>query len=230
MKEGEIFEIGQLSYEKSLTLQRRLVERRIRDLIPDTLLFLCHEDVLTVGRNAELSNLLIGEDELRRRGIKIFRVERGGDITYHGPGQLMAYPIFKINSGLGGVRRFVRNLEEVIIRTLKEIGIEAKRRDKMVGVFTEKGKIASVGVALRKWVTFHGFALNVKDDMELFKIINPCGLKGVRMTSVEENSNSQIDFEKIMRIVRRKFEEVFGILFREGDKKTLLVESFSEEK
>jgi lipoate-protein ligase B len=206
----ELIDLGFKHYKDTWDFQKELVEKRIRDEIPDTLIFVEHEPVFTLGRNRDWKNLLFPEDYLRRMGYSLYKVERGGDITYHGPGQLVGYPIFKLNSALAGVKKFVYNVEEALIRTLKRYGIEAYRHEEYTGVFTPQGKIASIGLAFRKWVSFHGFALNVNNSLDPFKFIIPCGISHIPMVSMSLILDKEVPMGELKKCVYESFLEVFG--------------------
>jgi lipoate-protein ligase B len=206
----ELIDLGFKHYKDTWDFQKELVEKRIRDEIPDTLIFAEHEPVFTLGRNRDWKNLLFPEDYLRRMGYSLYKVERGGDITYHGPGQLVGYPIFKLDSALAGVKKFVYNVEEALIRTLKRYGIEAYRHKEYTGVFTPQGKIASIGLAFRKWVSFHGFALNVNNSLDPFKFIIPCGISHIPMVSMSLILGKEVPMGELKKRVYESFLEVFG--------------------
>jgi lipoyl(octanoyl) transferase len=232
--ESCLLDLGVVEYARALALQRELVLKRQADEIPDTLVLLEHLPVITLGKHADRRHLLITDDELERRGVKLVQVERGGDITFHGPGQLVGYPILKLGPGFVGVRRFVEKVEQALVLALEELGVEAEVRPGHIGVWTgmqcrvqsaeckvqnaesdkpeargELRKIASIGVAVCRGVTFHGFALNVSTDLSWFELMNPCGLTGVRMTSVaQERGNS--DMAAARQAVVRGFKAVFG--------------------
>jgi lipoate-protein ligase B len=180
-----VLELGRVPYAEGLTLQRALRERRIAgQLDRDILLLLEHEPTVTLGRGTREASLPCPPDELRRLGLTVAEVERGGDVTWHGPGQLVGYPILD----LGGHRRdlhwYLRQVEEALLQALAALGIPAERRPGYTGVWTKGKKIASIGVHVRQWVTAHGFAINVTNDLGDFDLIVPCGISGVEMTSV----------------------------------------------
>lgn len=210
-----LIELGRVDYLEALKIQREIHERRVADEIDDTLILLEHFPVITIGRGADKRNLLVSEDELARRGIKIYQVERGGDITYHGPGQLVGYPVFRLREGFVGVRRFVEKIEEVLIQALGEFGIEAGAKERMVGVWVGEKKIASIGIAVKNRVTMHGFALNVGSDLNGFQLINPCGLSSQEMTAMQLvlKDGGEVQMKEVRGAVRRGFEKVFGIVF-----------------
>jgi lipoyl(octanoyl) transferase len=184
-----VAQLGLVPYGEALERQRALAEDRIAGrLAEDTLLLLEHPPVVTLGRGTRESSLPLAPELLRRRGIDVFEIERGGDVTYHGPGQLVGYPIFDLAGT--GLRRdlhwFLRELEAALIAALAAFGIPGERRERYTGVWTGGGsrKIASIGIHVRQWVTWHGFALNVTTDLSAFDLIVPCGIPDVAMTSV----------------------------------------------
>ena len=163
-------ELGRVAYGEALELQRQLVAARKHGDMPDHLLLLEHPHVITLGRNGHMENLLAGEDILDRAGISFYPTDRGGDVTYHGPGQLVGYPILDLREWKRDVGAYVRGIEQVIIDTLADYGISAGRIPKLTGVWVDDRKIAAIGVHLSRWVTSHGFALNVNTDLELFPV------------------------------------------------------------
>jgi lipoyl(octanoyl) transferase len=174
-----------LRYADGLLLQAQLVAERQAGRIPDTLLLLEHEPVFTLGRNARRENVLFPEAELRGRGFDVHEVGRGGDVTYHGPGQVVGYPIVDLSPDRCDVHRYVRDLEEVIIRTCRSYGVDAARVPGLTGVWVGDEKIGAIGVRIARWVTSHGFAFNVATDLAPFGLIVPCGLSGKGVTSLE---------------------------------------------
>jgi len=180
-----VIEPGLVPYGEALELQRRLADERIAGRIGDTLLLLEHPPVVTMGRSTREASLPVAPDLLRNRGIDVFEIERGGDVTYHGPGQLVGYPIFDLQQHRQDLHWFLRQLEEVLIGALAGFGIAAGRNPGYTGVWTQGRKIASIGIHVRQWVTWHGFALNVTTDLAPFQLIVPCGIPDVVMTSME---------------------------------------------
>jgi lipoate-protein ligase B len=176
--------LGEVGYREALDLQLSYVDRRADRKIPDTLLLLTHPHVYTLGRAGNGSNLLVPEDSLAGEGISLERVGRGGDVTYHGPGQLVGYPICLMERP--DVHRFVRSIEAALIDALRGLGVEGRRLEGLTGVWVGEKKIASIGVGIRKWVTYHGFALNVTTDLSYFRRIHLCGLRGREATSIAE--------------------------------------------
>lgn len=180
--------LGRVGYAQALALQEQLVEARIAGSVGDTLLLLEHADVLTLGRGSRQEHLLLPEDELERRGYEVHEIGRGGDVTYHGPGQLVAYPIVDLKPDRQDVRHYVWTLEETMIRTLVPYGVEAVRCEGLRGIWVNDRKIGAVGVRIRRWVTMHGFALNVTTDLARFEVIVPCGIHDREVTSLEREA------------------------------------------
>jgi lipoyl(octanoyl) transferase len=174
--------LGEVAYREALDLQLSYLDRRANRDIPDTLLLLTHPHVYTLGRAGDEANLLVPRETLAAEGVSVERVGRGGDITYHGPGQLVGYPIVRMEKP--DVHRFVRSIEASLIEALSAFGVPSRRIPGLTGVWAGERKIASIGVGIRKWVTYHGFALNVSTDLSWFRRIHLCGLKGREATSI----------------------------------------------
>ena len=210
---------GTVPYADGLTLQDERADSVKKGGSPGSLILLEHPPVLTDGRFGKGGNFLLPEDEIKRRGVEIHRTGRGGDVTFHGPGQLVSYPIIRLrNFGLGA-RAYVRALEETIIRTLADYGVEGARREGYPGVWTAGRKIASIGVAVRGGVTMHGSALNVNTDLSYFSLIVPCGITDVTVTSMKEILGKELDVEDVAQCYARNFGEVLGagvIISRDG--------------
>ncbi len=203
-------DLGLYAYPTALALQEELVARKIAGDIDDYLLVLEHEPVYTLGRGADARDLL-GADELL--GVPVFRVSRGGGVTFHGPGQLVAYPIVTLSHGGRDVHRYVRMLEGVLIGVCADFGVAAVRRASLTGVWVGEAKIASIGVGVRRWTTFHGIALNVSTDLSFFAQIVPCRMPDVRMTSLE----LELGAAPPMADVRASFISQFRAAFRYTD-------------
>jgi len=210
MRAGWLVECGRLPYGDAWALQRALLAARQADQIADTLLLLEHPPVITIGRAGHAANILIPREALAARGVEVFEIERGGDVTYHGPGQLLGYPILNLRALDEDVVRFVRLLEATLIRVLETFGIEAARRRGYPGVWVGEAKIAAIGVAVKRKVTMHGFALNVDPDLGHFALINPCGL-GKPVTSMARLLGRHVELAEVHPAVRRAFAEVFQV-------------------
>jgi lipoate-protein ligase B len=201
---------GLADYARTWALQQDLVARRQRGEIPDVLLLLEHPPVITCGRATKPEHLTTPRDVLTRLGFGVFDVERGGSVTYHGPGQLVGYPILDLRAYDENVVGYVRMLEESIIRTLARYGIPAARRGGFPGVWVGEEKIAAVGIAVKRRVTMHGFALNVRPNLAHFEVINPCGI-GYTPTSMEKLLGRTVLLEEVRETYAQAFEEVFGV-------------------
>lgn len=206
-----VVNLGTMRYSAALDYQREMARRRIAgDLDQDLLLLVQHPPVVTFGRSSRQKNLTADPTLLAARNVELFEVERGGDITFHGPGQLVGYPIVDLTRHKLDLHWYLRQVEEVIIRALAEFGIIAERSTGFTGVWTKGRKIASIGVHARDWVTWHGFALNVSTDMTYFELIVPCGIDGVVMTSIERESGGKV---VSMADVEEKVASAFGAVF-----------------
>jgi lipoyl(octanoyl) transferase len=203
----ELRDLGRVRYAEAFVLQQQFVERRKRGEIPDQLLIVEHPHVVTMGRNAHDENLLCAPELLDRAGIEFHRTDRGGDVTYHGPGQIVGYPIFDLREWKRDVVAYVRGVEQVLIDAMAEFGIAAGREAGATGVWTEQGKIAAIGVHISRWVTSHGFALNVATDLNYFRYIVPCGL--TKPVTSMQALGCQADRDQVVAAVARSFARVF---------------------
>ena len=201
--------LGRVRYGDALQLQRDLVARRIAREIPDTLLLLEHEPVVTLGKVARAEHVLVDRERLSKLGVEIFETDRGGDVTFHGPGQIVGYPILDLNELRRDVKWYLEQLEEVMIRTCARHGIEASRRPGMTGAWVGPEKIGAIGVRVERWVTSHGFAFNVATDLDYFGLIVPCGLRGEGVTSLSSRLGRALDLERVTRDVAEAFGAVF---------------------
>ncbi len=215
-------QLGRRDYLSTLDLQVELRDKVRADSASEYLLFVEHPPVITLGRRANKANVLLGEDELRRRGFEVHEVTRGGDVTYHGPGQIVGYPIVDLNRHKLGLREYMRALEETLIRALGEFGIEGSRIDGLTGVWTPKGKVAAIGVAIRTWVSYHGFALNVDPDLSHFLAITPCGITDKPVTSMAKLLGRAVTIDEALPVVEKRFREVFGFAEKGSDPRTAL--------
>lgn len=205
-----VLDCGLQQYRETLQLQRRLVEARRKALVPDILIVVEHHPVITLGKRAGRQSLRVPPEVLTEKGIEVISVERGGDATFHAPGQLVVYPLFLIPGGGRGVKAFVRALEEVMIQVLGVWGIPGSRNDGHPGVWVGDEKIGSVGIAVRHSVSFHGFALNINNDLSGFEVIYPCGMRNSRITSAERYLGKSLPMEAVREVAVYKFAGIFG--------------------
>jgi lipoyl(octanoyl) transferase len=207
----EVRRLGRVSYEAALDLQAELVTRRREGSIPDQLLLVEHPHVITVGTSSQEDHVLLSKEELSKRRIQLFEVGRGGDVTYHGPGQLVGYPILSLDPDRKDLHRYLRDLEEVLIRTLGHFGISAAREEGLTGVWTTEGKVAAIGVRVSSgWITSHGFALNVDPDLSYFSTIVPCGIHDRPVASMAGILRRPVPLKEVFDPLIRSFEEVFS--------------------
>jgi lipoyl(octanoyl) transferase len=204
--------LGVVPYSVALELQRRVARQRIDGSISeDVLLLLEHPPVVTLGRSSKENHLLASRDLLRARGVELFEVERGGDVTFHGEGQLVGYPIIDLKRHKRDLHWYLRQVEEALIVALGSLGIVAERNPGYTGVWTAGRKIASIGVHARDWVTWHGFALNVSTDLRFFDLIVPCGIQSVTMTSVSKELGRPVTVAEVTSVVATSFGTTFGL-------------------
>ncbi len=208
-------DLGTLPYDNAFRLQKREVERLQRCDGDDVLLFVEHPHVITVGRNATGAAIIADRRTVEARGATVVATDRGGDVTYHGPGQLVGYPILRLEPGRRDIRRYVHDLEQVLIDTLADFGVSAGRHPEHRGVWVEGRKIASLGIRISRWVTCHGFALNVSTDLSYFSLMNPCGIPDCTMTSLEREILSPVPMSEVRARVTSHFGAVMGREMRE---------------
>jgi len=211
LRELEIRRLGLVAYAEGLALQQRLVEDRKAGRIPDQLLLLQHAPVITLGVKArnDRSHLLATADTLAAEGIELFETGRGGDITYHGPGQLVGYPILDLKPDRCDVHRYVRDLEEVMIRAAASFGVNATRVPGLTGAWVGDDKLAAIGVRIARWITSHGFAFNVGTDLQHFSLIVPCGLAGKGVTSLNKLTGRVVSIDEAETVMAQSFAAVF---------------------
>ncbi len=202
--------LGRVEYDHAWAVQRELVASRQAGHAPDTLLLLEHPPVITLGRSGETAHLLGSDAELERRGVALVETDRGGDITFHGPGQIVGYAIVDLAPRGRDLHRYLRDLESVLIRALAEFGIVAGRVEGLTGVWVGDAKVAAIGIRVARWVTHHGFALNVDTDLSYFDLIVPCGIADRRVTSMKALLGDAIDREDVENALACAFESVFG--------------------
>jgi lipoyl(octanoyl) transferase len=245
VKSCQIVDLGLMGYANAYALQKRLVAARKAEAVGDVLLLCEHPPVITEGRNGKREHLLVSEDVLRQRHVEFFETSRGGDVTYHGPGQLVGYPILQLGEIRKDVVWYVRMLEELMIRTTSEFGICAEREAGKAGIWvrpeamqftqrtqsSERGeqsselaaeKLGAIGVHISRWVTSHGFAYNVSTDLRNFDLIVPCGIAGRKATSLEKLLGRAVRGEEVRPKVLRHFADVFGLELRAGSTEELL--------
>ncbi len=203
--------LGTIPYHDAWDLQRELVARRAAGEIPDTLLLLSHPPVITMGRGGTPDHLVATTAQLAARGVEFVETDRGGDITFHGPGQVVGYTIVDLASRGRDLHRFLRDVEEVLILALREFGIEAGRTPGLTGVWVEDAKAAAIGIRVTRWVTHHGFALNVDTDLSFFDLIVPCGIQDKRVTSMRALLGRPVDRGEVEGALARAFEQVFSM-------------------
>ncbi len=222
MEQCTYYLLSRVDYEKGLEIQKKVFDDVLSGKADNVLLLLEHNPVITLGRAGKITNLLADEKYLERLGIKVHRVERGGDITYHGPGQLVGYPVLNLDKKRD-IHLLVRNVEEVLIRTVGSYGIKAKRINGLTGVWADNEKIAAIGMAVKKWISYHGFALNVKTDMSHFNFIKPCGIddKGVTSMASLLKDNTPL-IKDIESEIVRQFADVFGFEMQKGGNNSLI--------
>jgi lipoyl(octanoyl) transferase len=229
-KQTAFIDLGLVAYQQAWDYQTKLFEAtlvikaRNRDLTPENqqttpnyLIFCEHPHVFTLGKSGDESNLLIKKENLYSINATYVPINRGGDITYHGPGQLVVYPVFDLENFFTDIHKFMRAMEEAVIQTLREFGIEAGRVEKLTGVWldgtdpTKARKICAMGVKMSRWVTMHGLALNVNPDLNYFNYIVPCGIQDKAVTSMEKELNVKVDMEKVKAALKAKLSETFGL-------------------
>ena len=206
-KNGNLLDLGLRDFNEVWELQRKLVEARSKGQVPDSLILVEHPHVFTVGKAVP------GALPSQIDGVPVFRIERGGQWTYHGPGQIVGYPILDLNNRERDIRAFLAGIEEMLIQAIGKFGV-AGGRGEQTGVWVGSKKIASIGAAIRNWISFHGFALNVNTDLNYFYKISPCGFSGSTMTSMRALLDRQIDFDQVKSEVTNKFEKVFDLKLR----------------
>jgi lipoate-protein ligase B len=202
--------IGRIGYREAWALQRRAVDERRAGRIPDTLLLLEHPPVITLGRSGSEDHLLGSDRELAERGVELVPTDRGGDITFHGPGQIVGYSIVDLERRGRDLHRYLRDLESVLLRALAEFGIRAARAPGLTGVWVGNAKVAAIGIRVSRWIAHHGFALNVDTDLSYFDLIVPCGISDRGVTSMAALAGGPVDRLRVEDALGRAFEAVFG--------------------
>ena len=221
-----IVDLGLIGYAEAYALQKRMAAARKADAIEDVLLLCEHPHVITQGRNGKREHLLVGDHVLRQKGMEFYETSRGGDITYHGPGQIVGYPILNLSEIRRDVVWYVRMLEEAMIRATADFGITAKRVAGKTGIWVESGnseeKLGAIGVHISRWVTSHGFAYNVSTDLRFFELIVPCGIADRKATSLEKVLGRAVEKAEVAPRIARHLGELFGRELKEISKEELL--------
>ena len=210
--ELNIIKLGRTDYGKALQFQELLLEKRQNNEIKDSLILLEHNPVITIGKRGEESNITISKDFLEKNGINVYEVSRGGDVTYHGPGQIVGYPVIDLKNLGRGIKDFVVAIEEVFIQLLNnEFNIPAEREEgKYTGIWIGSSKITAIGIAIKKWVSMHGFAFNINTNLDHFKWIVPCGITDREVTSLDKLTGQHNDYELLRKMTAEYFVKVFG--------------------
>ncbi|HKL14918.1 MAG TPA: lipoyl(octanoyl) transferase LipB [Balneolaceae bacterium] len=231
----ELIDFGQMSYRKAWDIQRSIQKRlidqklavrdnpKLKKKIPDSLIYVEHPHVYTLGKSGDGANLLKGIAELKEIDAEFIENDRGGDITYHGPGQIVGYPILDLDRYFTDVHKYLRYLEEVIIKTCADFGIEAGRVDGMTGVWVKGEKICAMGIRCSRWVTMHGFAFNVNTDLSYFDHIVPCGIPDKNVTGLNKLLGRQVNPEKVKSLITRHFSEQFDAVISDSSNKGDLI-------
>jgi lipoate-protein ligase B len=204
-----VFNLGLVDFKKALQFQKKIFQEIKNNYFNSALILCRHYPVITMGRQGSAENIGVSLGELKNRGIHMYEIERGGDVTYHGPGQLTVYPIFNLAYLKKDIHLFLRQLEGLVIDFLSDFGIKGLRHKGLTGVWIDKKKVASIGIAIRNWITFHGMSINIKkDDLDNFSLIKPCGMD-IEMTSLETALGKNIEIEQMKEIFTHKFKDTF---------------------
>jgi len=206
-----VHQLGRIEYHRAFELQKELLQQRLKGQIADTLLLLEHPPTITVGKLGKLENVLASPAQLASAGVSLIFTDRGGDVTYHGPGQIVGYPILDLRERNRDIHQYVHNLEEVLIRTLADYGIKSGRGYNHAGVWVNDMEIAALGLSIRKWITMHGFALNVNTDLDHFTLINPCGFTNKTATSIAHLLGHELPRDGVTERLLAHFAEVFEV-------------------
>ncbi len=206
----DIFDLGIVDYKVAWDIQKDLFEKRINDEINDCFILLEHPHTYTLGKVADKNNLLFNQKQLEEQNISVYDIDRGGDITYHGPGQIVGYPIMKLSEWYKDTHKYLRSLEQTIINVCAEYGLSCRRNEKYTGVWLENRKICAMGIKIRKWVTMHGFAFNVYSNLQMFNGIIPCGITDKEVTSLEKELNRKIEINVVKEKVKQQFINEFS--------------------
>lgn len=231
-RKGFALRLGIREYNEILDLQKRMNSARKQNAIPDTVIFLEHNPCITIGVQGNHDSIVVSRQLLKNKGIEIYETDRGGSITYHGPGQIVCYPIIDLNNYGCDVTTYARNLEEMVIRTLNSFGISSRRKKNYPGVWVDgKRKIAAQGISVYRWVTMHGISLNVSPAMEHFSLIIPCGLTGYEVVSMTEYLGQTMDVSTVISEMIRQFSKLFDIKLEEiGEDKIMELLDYEQDQ
>lgn len=206
--------LGQIDYKQAWDLQKETFDQVVKKEVNDTFFLLEHPHTYTLGKTADRNNLVFNEAQLEEKGVKVYDIDRGGDITYHGPGQIVGYPIIDLKDWHQDTHKYLRSLEEVIIKTCAEYGIDTTRNEGYTGVWImephNERKICAIGIKVSRWATMHGFAFNVNTDLDLFNGIIPCGIKDKDVTSLKRELHGEVSISEVKQVIVEKFREEFG--------------------
>ena len=202
-------DLGSINYKEAWDLQKSILDLRYKNGIDDVLLLLEHPHTYTLGKTAHRENLISNIEYLQKNKISVYDIDRGGDVTYHGPGQIVGYPIIDLNNWEKDTHKYLRALEEIIIKTCKDYGIDATRKSEHTGVWIEDRKVAAIGIKVSRWITMHGFAFNVNTDLNLFNGIIPCGIEDKDVTSLKRELNRDVELEEVKSTILKYFIELF---------------------
>ena len=221
-------QLGQIDYRQAYELQKELLQERLEGQIADTLLLLEHPPTITVGKAGKLENVLVSQTELAKAGVSLILTDRGGDVTYHGPGQIVGYPILDLRERNRDAHQYVNNLEEMLIRTLADYGITSERDPSHAGVWVNDEEIAALGLRIHKWITMHGFALNVNTDLNHFSLINPCGFTNKTATSMAHLLGYELPTGEVTGRLLSNFADVFEVELKFADES--VKEAYNDRK
>lgn len=209
-REFDYIDLGLIDYKEAWDFQKVVFDQKVKKVNNDTFLLLEHPHTYTLGKTADQSNLVSNEEFLDKFKISVYNIDRGGDITYHGPGQIVGYPIISLSDWKEDTHLYLRSLEEVIINTISHFGLKGERKKEYTGVWLEDRKICAIGIKISRWVTMHGFALNVNTNLDMFNGIIPCGIKDKQVTSIQKELNKEINISEVKEIILEEFINVFG--------------------
>lgn len=204
-------DLGTTDFKETWDLQRKILERKKIAEFPDVVLTTVHDHVYTLGKSGEKEHLLMDEEVMKLKGVSYYEIDRGGDLTYHGPGQLVVYPIFNLHNYYLDTHRYLRDLEEAVILTLREFGIESHRDEEFTGVWVGEEKICAIGIKVSKWITMHGLALNVNTDLSFFDSIIPCGIFHKGVTSMERILKTKSDVKDVKKVLLLNIFKIFEV-------------------